>query len=160
MQRLTVILLFALLSSSVAQVNILQSSTSTTITSPAGQSSILSTVFNTNPGAVLGTGINWIQSSVTGPGTKTFESPFYASCTGAATLNITAYSTFTAYLDGIVIGSGSNVNKIYTFPLNLSCGSHILKVIVTSYDKTPTLIFIVNQDQSNCYNCQFTGFWN
>lgn len=160
MNRLTAILILALLSSSLAQVNILQSSTSSILTSPAGQFTVLSSAFNTSPGAILGTGISWIQSSIPGPGTKVFENNFYASCTGAATLYITAYASFSAYLDGVLIGSGSDMNQVFKFPVKLTCGSHTFKVVVSANVKTPALIFVIKQNQANCYNCQATGFWN
>ena len=115
MKSLTAILLLALLSSSLAQVTILQSSTSTTLTFPAGQSTILSTAFNLSPGPgpVLGAGINWIQSSISGPGTKIFEHKFYASCPGVAILYISAYASFSVTLNGVGVGSGTGVGAAW-----------------------------------------------
>lgn len=90
-----------------------------------------------------------------------YQALFYASCIGSANLTITAASSFNAYLDGTFVGFGNNYTIIKNFPIKLSCGNHNLTIIVySSANSKSGLTFAINQDQSACYNCQATGYWN
>lgn len=138
---------------------ILQSSTATTIVLPAGASAISSDYFNKNHPNFLGTGVSWITSSVRALNTH-YQSLFYSNCIGKANLTITASQGFTAYLDGVLIGSGTNSSNIYRFLVNITCGNHNFTVVVHFARGNPGLTFLIDQDQSGCYNCQLTGYWN
>lgn len=158
--KLTYILIFFGIIYSCSSVVILQSTTITTIVSPAGASTIYSTYYDKNRKNAAGTGVNWLTSSkVSSP--TIYQSLFYANCIGKANLTITAATSFNAYLDGTFIGSGNNYSKIYKFPINIKCGNHNLTVIVyTTAKVNQGLTFSLNQDQSNCYKCQVNGYWN
>ena len=107
-----------------------------------------------------GAGVQWIASSKTNPQTR-FQNLFYSSCIGSANLTITAGNSFNAYLDGVYIGSGTNHSHAYVFAIKISCGNHNFTVIVyQSGTVNEGLTFVINQDQSNCYNCQATGYWS
>lgn len=67
-----------------------------------------------------------------------------------------------AYLNGKIIGKGNNYVRVYSFPLNISCGSYNLtiSVIKGSSNIGPGLTFAVFQNQDNCFNCNLNGEWN
>lgn len=125
---------------------------------PVAALPVISIANNINPGHIFGAGIDWIQSTVPGVGSITYQSNFYASCTGPTTLLIAVAdpsSVYTVYLDGVVIGSGSNADP-RKFPVKLECGSHSLTITISSKISklvNPGLIFVLNQDQSSCFNC-------
>jgi hypothetical protein len=104
--------------------------------------------------------VQWITSSKSSAQTH-YQNLFYSSCIGSANLTITAANSFNAYLDGVYIGNGTNYAIAYNFPIKVPCGSHNFTVVVYTTGETKQgLTFAINQDQSNCYNCQATGFWN
>jgi hypothetical protein len=145
----------------VYSVVILQSSTSsTTIVSPTGASVLISSYYNSLKSGIAGAGVQWITSSKTSSPTR-YQSLFYSSCTGSANLTITAANSFYAYLDGAYVGYGSNYSVAYKIPIKFTCGRHNLTIYIYTAAKTNSgLTFSINQDQSNCYNCQATGYWN
>ena len=141
-------------------VVILQSATSMTIVSPSGASTLYSAYYNSLGKNLAGTGIQWITSSK-GTSPTRYQSLFYTSCTGSATISITAATSFYLYLGGAYIGYGNNSSKIYTFPLKFKCGSHNLTIwVYTTAGTNSGLTFAINQDQSKCYKCLNTGYWS
>lgn len=141
-------------------VVILESSTSVFITSPAGAHSVISTFYNYREANLAGKGISWITSSKASNSTQ-YQSLFYSTCAGGAKLTISAASSFNVYIDGAHIGNGKNYSHAYNFPIYLSCGRHNLSVVVSNTKKVNEgLTFAIDQDQSNCYNCQLTGYWD
>jgi len=85
---------------------------------------------------------------------------FYLSCGAEPILYITAKASFEAYFDGVYVGSGEKVNYVYSYNLSASCGSHNLTVIAYGASTPSGLIYVIKQDQSNCYSCGNSGFWN
>lgn len=144
----------------ISSVVILQSSLSTTILSPTGATSVYSAYYNALYKGIAGPGVEWITSSKISYRTH-YQNLFYANCIGNANLTITAAISFNAYLDGAYIGNGTNLSSVYHFPLKITCGNHNLTVVVyTTGDTKQGLTFAISQDQSNCFSCQVTGFWD
>jgi hypothetical protein len=86
-----------------------------------------------------------------------FQSLFNSDCPQvAAQLRITADNNFTAYLNGALIGSGTNWTRLYTFNVTLLCGVNNLTVVTINLGAgTPAaLVFAIVQDQSTCYACE------
>ena len=135
------------------QVIILQSSMLTTIVSPAGAATAVSVYFNGLKGGIAGDGVSWIQKSSPAVGTTVYRNLFYANCVGSASLIITASTSFTAYLDGVLVGSGSDYSKPLTFPIKISCGNHNFTVSASAATLPSGLTFSINQDQSKCFKC-------
>lgn len=159
MKRLVLILYLALLSLT-AETIILQSTISTPIVNPAGLTAVPSAYYNTIKPGIAGNGVSWISSPKYAYSIA-FESLFYVNCNGYSYLAVTAAESFNAYLDGIFIGSGYDFATIYTLPLTLACGNHNLTIIMYSGNPAAqALTFAIYQDQSNCFNCNQTGFWN
>jgi hypothetical protein len=141
-------------------VVILQSTTSTTIVSPTGASTLYSNYYNSLHKDIAGKGVQWITSSKTTSPTR-YQNLFYTSCTGNGTISITAATSFYVYLDGAYIGYGNNRSKIYTFSLKFSCGNHNLTIwVYTTAGTNSGLTFSINQDHSKCYKCESAGYWN
>lgn len=139
---------------------IMQSSPSTTILFPINTTVSTRTHFNNISGSIIGPAVTWIQNSKPTPGLTIYQTEFYVSCNGPLTLRITAASSFSASIDGTFVGSGSNYSQIYIFKPNISLGSHNFKVAVVSQTATSALIFSMDQNQSSCYQCKPTGYWN
>lgn len=159
------LLFLALLHLSSSLHTIATSNLQTTIITP-GYFTSLANFHNIYQNQYTGSGSYWIWSNeadATPIGrTITFQSLFYLNCNGPVTLNITADSSFIAYLDGKFIGKGSNYVRIYSFLLDAKCGSHNLTIAVTKGSSTfgPGLNFAVFQDQSGCFNCKQNGEWS
>ena len=76
-------------------------------------------------------------------------------------MTITAATSFNAYLDGVLVANGANHSIAYNVPVKLSCGNHNLTILVYQTEGVAEgLTFGINQDQSGCYNCDATGYWN
>jgi hypothetical protein len=134
--------------------------TSTAIVTPLRAVAIDSPYYSSFLSGIAGPGVNWITSNASAR-TIRYESLFYSSCIGSANLTITAGTSFFAYFDGAYLGYGSNYSAVFNFPLNITCGNHNLTVYVRSNNfNIHGLTFSINQDQLNCYNCEFTGYWN
>lgn len=159
MKTISTLFILFLVCSSYAVV-ILQSTTATTIVKPVGATTQYSTYFNSISSGIAGPGVSWITSSIWAR-TIWYQNLFYTSCIGNANLTITAANGFYAYLDGVYIGGGFNSSMVFQFPIKITCGNHNLSVYVYDSNRaTEGLTFAIDQDQSNCYNCQATGFWN
>lgn len=133
---------------------------STAIINPPHLTVVDEHVHTTDNPNYLSDGAQWIWNSQNDSWpvgyTNTFQKLFLADCPQtAATLSITADDTFTAYLNGVLVGTGNNWPTIYTFNVSVKCGFNNLTVIaINSVPQTPAaLIFSVAQDQSNCYSC-------
>ena len=86
-----------------------------------------------------------------------FQSLFNVDCPQVtAQLKITADNNFTAYLNGALIGSGTDWTRIYTFNVTLVCGVNNLTVVTINLGagSPAALIFAIVQDQSTCYTCE------
>lgn len=160
----TLIALLAVLQLTACVVILQSSITSTKVVSPIPSLTFPAVSYNTGPLAnIAGPGVQWITGPPTISSSVTFESLFYASCTGNAKLKIFAFSSFEAFLDGISIAKGNFADgfKQEGFNVKINCGSHNLTVKVSG---TPVaqevLTFSLDQDQSACFNCGSTGFWN
>lgn len=130
----------------------------TTVSAPSAQTAVLDKYHNLNHPNYLGNQAKWIWASnpLAFP-SATFVTHFYSDCPQAtAVLRITAESSFTVYLNSVLIGSGNNWAQVYLFKVNLICGKNHLEVLVNNKDRNchPGLIFAVVQDQSECYNCK------
>lgn len=138
-------ILYIVLIFSANSAIVLQSSPSTTtVVSPPSAFTVAST---------LGSG--WISSSIFSFQTV-YQSLFYSRCNEVGIITISAVQTFSLYFDGNLVGSSSQTE----YKLKLSCGNHNLTIVVSSKLKTSGLTFTINQDQSNCFNCNLNGFWN
>lgn len=124
----------------------------------------LNTYHNIYHPNMLGSGTFWLWTSpdLATTRTLTFEHTFYATCTGASTLQVTADQNFKAYLDGRLILSGNDWKSIYSADIKLNCGSHNLTIEATGgYSQYGSgVIFSLKQDQSECFNCGLNGFWD
>ena len=132
----------------------------TAIVAPAAQTIVLEPYHNANSANHL-PGAQWVwksggQSWADGD-TATFESVFYADCSSAPViLKITADNEFSASLNGGAAVSGNNWRHIFTFTMSgLVCGANKLQIKVVNRDTNSpaALIFLIQQDQSQCYQC-------
>jgi hypothetical protein len=112
---------------------------------------------------MLGTGTYWVwdnEGMASPPGrTLTFQALFYLSCNSSLLLNITADDHYSAYVDGKLVLKGNNWRVINSINLSLGCGSHNLTVVATQGTSQygPGVIYILSQNQNNCYNCGLNG---
>lgn len=145
-------------------VLIASSATNTVVTFPSSATINLEPYHNTNNPSYIGYGAQWVwqSSGSTWPNNyvNNFQSNFYASCKGAATLIITADNIFSASINGGPAMTGSDWTKPQKFSINVNCGPNILVVNVTNKGSlTPAaLIFAVVQSPSVCPNC--TGLFS
>jgi hypothetical protein len=160
MKGIAIIFCLIILSSSSSVLILQSSTTSTTVVSPAKSTVVVATAYNSLKSNFAGAGVGWIQKSPVARYYTIYQSLFYSSCIGAANLSITADVSFTAYLDGVKIGNGSKYTQLYKYPLKITCGNHNLTIWVYSSTVTSAVTFAIYQDQSNCYNCILTGYWN
>jgi len=66
---------------------------------------------------------------------NTFQRLFYVDCPlAAAILNITADNVFTAYLNGVEVGTGADWTSYFRFNVSLICGLNNLTVVVIHHD--------------------------
>jgi len=107
----------------------------------------------------LGNGAQWIwanSSDSWAAGTsETYQTLFFSDCyQEPAILSITAQSTFSAYLNGVLVATGS-YPTISSISISLTCGQNNLTVVatVTAAATPAALIFSITQDQTNCYIC-------
>ena len=164
------ILLVTLLCALTLQQTVLVASgvSTTAIVTPAATAIVLEPYHNTNnpnhlPGAqwVWKTGgQSWADGDV-----ATFESVFYADCSSAPiVLKITADNEFSASLNGGAAVTGNDWRVINTFTMSgLVCGTNKLQITVVNRDgnSPAALIFLVEQDQSKCYQCETAlSFYN
>ncbi len=123
--------LYLILLKSILSVEILQSTTSTTIVSPPGATTVYSSYYNSLHGGIAGPGVQWI-TIYRGP--TVYQNLFYSTCIGNANLTITAATSFNAYLDGVLVASGSNHSIAYNVPIKITCGNHNITIIVYHTD--------------------------
>ena len=106
-------------------------------------------------------GAQWIWKSggsQWGEGDKVqFETTFYVDCTaGAITLRITADNEFNATLNGGSPVSGNDWTTVYSFAMSgVQCGVNKLQTsVINRHEGSPAaLIFLIEQNQSQCYQC-------
>ena len=156
------ILLVTLLCALTLQQTVLVASgvSTTAIVTPAATAIVLEPYHNTNNPNHL-PGAQWVwktggQSWADGD-TLTFESVFYSDCSSAPViLKITADNEFNASLNGGAQVTGNNWRVIFTYTLSgVVCGANRLRITVVNRDgnSPAALIFLVEQDQSQCYQC-------
>ncbi len=146
---------------SSSNVPILISSPSiATVLSPVGSTTIQETYHTANNPNFVGYNANWIfingTASWPANAQASFQSLFYSDCPQTvAVLTITADDKFVAYLNNVVVGTGSSWQQTYSFKLNLKCGINNLTVVVTNiYPNTPAgTVFVIYQNQTKCYDC-------
>lgn len=136
------------------------STTSANILSPPGYTLVAESYHTTNNPNYLGNGAQWIWLNGTSSWpigfTAKFQALFYVDCPQVgAILKIAADDQFTANLNGATVGTGTNWKEVCTFNVKLKCGWNELNVeVVNTYGYTPAaLVFSIEQDQSNCYDC-------
>lgn len=159
MKRILVATLLCVLT--LQQTVLVASGVSTTaIVSPAATAIALEPYHNLyNPNHLPGA--QWIwktggQSWADGD-TATFESVFYADCSSApVVLKITADNEYSASLNGGAAVTGKDWTVVNTFTMQgLVCGANKLQITVVNRDASSpaALIFLIQQDQSQCYQC-------
>lgn len=151
-----------LLVAAFANTVIVSSSPLTTvITSPSKTSADLEPYHNKNNADYLCNGAQWIWLQNQdlcwyNPTTVVFQTLFNADCPqNTAVLSLAADDSFIVWFNGVKIGSGTACIRKQQYNLKLRCGSNNLTISVSNnYKTTPGgLIFSVEQDQTNCYNC-------
>ena len=164
MLRLLIFYLLALLTVS-HQVVLARSNLQTTLVTE-GYAVGLSYFHNIYHPNIVGHGAFWIwnnegYASPLGR-TLTFETLFYTDCPAPIELNITADHNFKAFLDGQLVAEGKDWKLVSSIKLETSCGSHNMTIVVEQGfgNYGPGLIFIVSQDQSDCFSCGLNGFWD
>lgn len=135
------------------------------VVSPSGQAAVLNTYHSANSPDWVGTGAQWLWFSDPTTIAGTLYSIFPAACPQQeATLRITADSGFTAYFNGVLLGTGSSYQKVYVFSLKLKCQNNNLTIFAHNRNKSsnPALIFAIVQDQSKCFSCDKNplGYYN
>lgn len=141
------ILLFFLVASVISAPTylVVSSLTSSTIIYPPKKTVVLEPVLSgVRPDHITGSGAKWIfDNSIDSAGnwptgyTATVQALFYADCQAPATLVITGDNSFTAYVNGIKIGTGDNWDIKYTFPIDLKCGLNNLTAVVLNGPASP-----------------------
>jgi hypothetical protein len=156
------IALFALLCALTFQHTVLAASgvTTTVIVNPPGQQIALEHWHSTHSPNHL-PGAQWVWKSG-GQGwldgdSVWFETIFFVDCTsGEITLKITADNEFSASLNGGAPVTGNDWNIVYSFTMSgVACGVNMLRTrVINRHDHTPAaLIFLIEQDQTQCYKC-------
>jgi hypothetical protein len=153
-----------LLCMGLALTQVAQSDTSASIVFPQGATAVEVAALNANYGSVIPTA-KWIwANSVPGTGKKnvTFEILKYLGCTGDVTLTSAAFGKRYIYWDGVLQGTYSNWQEASNLVITPKCGRHNLTIVVeiTVGSGYAGLVFLLQQDRTNCYNCNSNGFWN
>lgn len=161
----TIIVLAIICTLTLQQTVLVASSASNTlVTFPSSATINLEPYHNANNPNFIGYGAQWVwqASGSSWPNNyiNSFQSNFYASCDGAATLVITADNVFSASINGGPAMGGSDWTKPQKFDIKVNCGFNTLTVNVTNKDQSSpaALIFAVVQDPSVCPKC--TGLFS
>lgn len=140
-------------------VLVASSTTNTLITSPSSATINVEPYHTSNNPGFIGYGAQWLWqasgSSWPNNYVNNFQSNFYASCNGSASLIIAADNVFSASINGGSAMTGNDWTRPQMFTIKVNCGHNTLVVNVTNKDKASpaALIFAVTQDPSICPNC-------
>ena len=156
----TILFLLALLALSACQANLLLSHPhTTTIVKPPNTLIGYSAHHSSKYADWLGNGAEWVSNSeqVSLPAgySATYQSLFRADCLSTGTLRIAVDDIFRVWVNGVYVGTGNDINRVYLYNITLLCGVNNLTIEVdNSFHDTPSaVVFTVIQDQTQCYNC-------
>jgi hypothetical protein len=104
---------------------------------------------------------NWIWTNGTSR-SATFETLFYGRWVESANLMIRANNTYYAYMNGLIVKTGSK-NTTDSTSINVQCGLNNFTVIVENNDTNATssaVIFRIYANEAYIPTCTTNGFFN